>query len=212
LSFSPPITLACHNEIFPINFIRPIQFLTRIKFINEIKSFSGFLLVFAGLFCGFFAARAADPDYWSWAQTPPMGWNSWDGFATTVTETQARAQADFMAANLHRHGWEYIVVDIQWYEPNATGFDYRKDAKLQMDEWGRLVPATNKFPSAMNGNGFKPLADYVHSLGLKFGLHLMRGIPRQAVYAKTPIKGTAIPPPTLPTPTILAAGTAICMA
>jgi hypothetical protein len=120
-----------------------------------------------------------------------MGWNSWDGFATTVTEAQTRAQADFMATNLRRHGWQYIVVDIQWYEPNATGFDYRKDAKLEMDQWGRLMPATNKFPSAIGGQGFKPLADYIHSLGLKFGIHLMRGIPRQAVAAKTPIKGTS---------------------
>ncbi len=136
------------------------------------------------------SVRAADPAFWSWAQTPPMGWNSWDGFATTVTEAQTRAQADFMAANLKRHGWEYIVVDIQWYEPNATGFDYRKGAKLDLDEWGRLIPAANKFPSATDGQGFKPLADYVHSLGLKFGVHLMRGIPRQAVAAKTPVKGT----------------------
>jgi len=137
-----------------------------------------------------FSAPAADPVFWSWAKTPPMGWNSWDGFATTVTEAQTRAQADFMAANLHRHGWEYIVVDIQWYEPHATGFDYHKDAPLVLDQWGRLMPATNKFPSASDGRGFKPLADYVHTLGLKFGVHLMRGIPRQAVQARTPIQGT----------------------
>ena len=134
---------------------------------------------------------AADPVYWVWAKTPPMGWNSWDGFATTVTEAQTRAQADILNTRLAAHGWEYIVVDIQWYEPNATGFDYHRGAKLDMDEWGRLLPATNKFPSAMDGKGFKPLADYVHSLGLKFGLHLMRGIPRQAVAAKTPVKGTS---------------------
>ena len=139
----------------------------------------------------FDSARAADPAFWSWAKTPPMGWNSWDGFATTVTEVQTRAQADFMAANLKSHGWQYIVVDIQWYEPNANGFDYRKNAPLAMDEWSRLIPATNKFPSAVDGKGFKPLADYVHSLGLKFGVHMMRGIPRQAVFSKTPIKGTS---------------------
>ena len=148
-------------------------------------------IILAGLFSGVVLAQAADPAFWSWAPTPPMGWNSWDGFATTVNESQTRAQADFMAANLQRHGWEYIVVDIQWYEPNATGFDYRKNAKLEMDRYGRLVPATNKFPSATDGRGFKPLADYVHSLGLKFGVHLMRGIPRQAVTAKTPVKGTS---------------------
>ena len=118
-----------------------------------------------------------------------MGWNSWDGFATTVTESQTRAQADFMAQTLHQHGWQYIVVDIQWYEPNATGFDYRSGARLEMDPWGRLMPATNKFPSASDGKGFKPLADYVHGRGLKFGVHLMRGIPRQAVNTRTSIKG-----------------------
>jgi hypothetical protein len=91
---------------------------------------------------------------------------------------------------LSADGWRLITVDIQWYEPNATGFDYRKDAKLELDEWGRLIPAVNKFPSAAGGQGFKALADYVHSLGLKFGVHLMRGIPRQAVAAKTPVKGT----------------------
>jgi alpha-galactosidase len=149
----------------------------------------------AALLCGLFlvaqsSAHAADPAFWSWAKTPPMGWNSWDGFATTVTEAQTRAQADFMAAHLRRHGWEYIVVDIQWYEPHAAGFDYRKDAPLVLDQWGRLMPATNKFPSTAGGGGFKPLADYIHGLGLKFGVHLMRGIPRQAVQAKTPIQGT----------------------
>ena len=135
--------------------------------------------------------HAADPAFWAWAKNPPMGWNSWDGFATTVTEAQTRAQADYMAAHLKSHGWQYIVVDIQWYEPNATGFDYRNGAKLAMDEWSRLIPATNKFPSAISGQGFKPLADYIHSLGLKFGVHMMRGIPRQAVFARTPIKGTS---------------------
>lgn len=125
-----------------------------------------------------------------WAQRPPMGWNSWDSFATTVTEAQTRAHADFMAARLKRYGWQYVVVDIQWYEPEAKGYDYRKGAKLVMDEWGRLWPAVNRFPTAANGVGFKALADYVHLKGLKFGVHLMRGIPRQAVEQDTPVKGT----------------------
>ena len=138
----------------------------------------------------FDSARAADPAFWSWAKTPPMGWNSWDCFATTVTEAQTKAQADFMAAKLKSHGWEYIVVDIQWYEPGAKNHGYRKDAVLVMDDNGRLQPAVNRFPSATNSAGFKPLADYVHSLGLKFGIHLMRGIPRQAVEKNLLIKGT----------------------
>jgi alpha-galactosidase len=129
-------------------------------------------------------------DFLLWAPTPPMGWNSWDCFATTVTEVQTKAQADVMAEKLKAHGWQYVVVDIQWYEPNATSFDYRKDAALHMDELGRLLPAPNRFPSAANGVGFKALADYVHGRGLKFGIHLMRGIPRQAVRANTPVQGT----------------------
>jgi len=119
-----------------------------------------------------------------------MGWNSWDSFATTVTDEQTRAHADFMADRLKRYGWQYVVVDIQWYEPEAKGYDYRKDAKLEMDQWGRLWPAVNRFPSAANGIGFKALAEYIHRRGLKFGLHLMRGIPRQAVAQNTSVKGT----------------------
>ncbi len=136
------------------------------------------------------AADETAPAFLSWAPTPPMGWNSWDSFATTVTEAQTKAQADFMAAHLARHGWQYVTVDIQWYEPSSTGFDYRPGAKLVMDEWGRLLPAVNRFPSAAGGAGFKPLADYVHAHGLKFGVHLMRGIPRQAVAANTAVKDT----------------------
>jgi hypothetical protein len=60
-----------------------------------------------------------------------------------------------------------------------------------MDEYGRLIPAVNRFPSSANGAGFKPLADYVHSKGLKFGIHIMRGIPRQAVEKNFSIKGTS---------------------
>jgi alpha-galactosidase len=119
-----------------------------------------------------------------------MGWNSWDSYGTTVREDQVKANADWMAANLARYGWQYIVVDIQWYEPNAQGHDYQPGAPLVMDEYGRLQPAVNRFPSAANGAGFKALADYVHSKGLKFGIHIMRGIPRQAVEKNLPIKGS----------------------
>jgi alpha-galactosidase len=125
------------------------------------------------------------------APTPPMGWNSWDSYGTTVREDQVKANADAMVRDLARHGWQYIVVDIQWYEPNAQGHDYAPGAKLAMDEYGRLIPAANRFPSSANGAGFKPLADYVHSRGLKFGIHIMRGIPRQAVEQNLPITGTS---------------------
>jgi alpha-galactosidase len=124
------------------------------------------------------------------APTPPMGWNSWDSYGTTVREEQVKANADWMAEHLAKHGWKYIVVDIQWYEPNAQGHDYAPGAPLTMDEYGRLLPAVNRFPSSANGAGFKPLADYIHSKGLKFGIHIMRGVPRQAAERNLPIKGT----------------------
>lgn len=134
----------------------------------------------------------AREDFLTWAARPPLGWNSWDCFATTVTEAQTKAQADVMAEKLKAHGWQYVVVDIQWYEPKANSFNYRKDAALVVDEFGRLLPATNRFPSAANGAGFKSLSDYVHGKGLKFGIHLMRGIPRQAVRDNTLVKGTTV--------------------
>ena len=136
------------------------------------------------------AGGSMETDFHSWAPTPPMGWNSWDCFATTITEAQAKAEADTMAAELKAHGWQYLVVDIQWYEPAATGYDYRKGAVLALDSWGRLLPAENRFPSSAGGVGFKALSDYVHAKGLKFGIHLMRGIPRQAVQMNLPIMGT----------------------
>jgi hypothetical protein len=139
---------------------------------------------------GILVGHAASSDFHSWAPTPPMGWNSWDSFATTITERQAKAEADYMASHLKAHGWKYLVVDIQWYEPAATGYDYRKGAALVLDAWGRLQPAENRFPSAAGGAGFAALANYVHSQGLKFGIHLMRGIPRQAVDNNLPVKGT----------------------
>ena len=160
-----------------------------------------FLVIASVLSCAILAAQAVlgaeqkpteqGSAFLQWAQKPPMGWNSWDCFATTVTEAQTKAHADYMAEHLKRYGWEYVVVDIQWYEPEAKSFNYRKGAKLVMDEWGRLWPATNRFPSAASNVGFKALADYVHGKGLKFGVHLLRGIPRQAVEQNTPIKGTS---------------------
>ncbi len=125
------------------------------------------------------------------APTPPMGWNSWDAYGTTVRENEVKANADAMAEKLKPFGWQYVVVDIQWYEPNAQAHGYRANAKLDMDANGRLIPAANRFPSAVNGVGFKPLADYVHAEGLKFGIHILRGIPRQAVAQNAPILGTS---------------------
>ena len=119
-----------------------------------------------------------------------MGWNSWDCYGAAVTEDIVRKNADFMAKHLKKYGWEYITVDIQWYEPDVKTHEYTPFAKLCIDEYSRVIPAENRFPSSAGGKGFAPLAEYVHSLGLKFGIHIMRGIPRQAVYERTKIKGT----------------------
>jgi len=124
------------------------------------------------------------------APTPPMGWNSWDSFGPTVRENEVRANADAMAAKLARFGWRYVVVDIEWYQPNARAHGYIPRGTVTMDAYGRFVPSPNRFPSAANGAGFKPLADYIHSKGLKFGIHIMRGIPREAVDRNLPIYGT----------------------
>lgn len=125
------------------------------------------------------------------AQTPPLGWNSWDCYGASVTEEEVRGNAEYMAKYLKEDGWQYIVVDIQWYEPGANSSLYRPFVELEMDEYSRLIPAVNRFPSAAKGKGFKPLSDYVHSLGLKFGIHIMRGIPRQAVHHNTAILNSA---------------------
>jgi alpha-galactosidase len=121
---------------------------------------------------------------------PPMGWNSWDCFGTSVTEDEVVANAEFMAEHLLASGWDTIVVDIQWYEPTARAGGYNHDAPVELDAWGRPLPATNRFPSAANGAGFAPLARRIHDLGLKFGLHIMRGIPRRAVERALPIWGS----------------------
>ncbi|MEK3883043.1 glycoside hydrolase family 27 protein [Paenibacillus sp. PL2-23] len=126
------------------------------------------------------------------ATTPPMGWNSWDCYGASVTEEEVLGNAQYMADHMLEFGWEYVVVDIQWYEPGANSSIYRPFVPLVMDEYSRLVPATNRFPSAAGGRGFKPLSDRIHGMGLKFGIHIMRGIPRQAVHNDSPILGTSV--------------------
>lgn len=135
------------------------------------------------------------------AQKPPMGWNSYNCFGSAVHEDEVMANAEYVAKNLKQHGWEYIVVDFLWSYDNPPGsnignpFQKRLDDGsyipwLTMDSYGRLLPNVNKFPSAFNAAGFKSLGDRIHALGLQFGIHVMRGIPRQAVWSKSPVKGT----------------------
>lgn len=127
------------------------------------------------------------------AVTPPMGWNSYDFYDTTVNEEQVKANADYMAKNLKEYGWEYIVVDIEWYMADAGTrrdlYQYIPFSKPAIDEYSRLLPDPVRFPSSADGAGFKPLADYIHKLGLKFGIHIMRGIPRYAAQEHMKIKG-----------------------
>ncbi len=119
-----------------------------------------------------------------------MGWNSWNSFATTTTEAQAIETATIMAEKLLPSGYDVFTLDIQWYEPGATSYTYATKSTPAMDGFGRLLPAPNRCPSSAGGKGFRPLADRVHALGLQFGIHLMRGIPRLAVEHNLPVFGT----------------------
>jgi alpha-galactosidase len=125
------------------------------------------------------------------AVTPPMGWNSWDGYGTTVKEADIKANAQWLAEHLKPFGWQYVVVDMEWFVTNPVAEGNSKTSLYTMDNFGRYTPAVNRFPSAENDAGFKPLADYVHSLGLKFGIHILRGIPKQAVEKNLPIFGSS---------------------
>ena len=122
------------------------------------------------------------------APTPPLGWNSWDCYGASVREDEVLANAEYLAKNLLPFGWDTVVVDIQWSESTADSSRYHSYARLCQDDWSRLIPAENRFPSAANQNGFVPLGQKIHALGLKFGIHIMRGIPRQAVHQNTPIE------------------------
>lgn len=125
------------------------------------------------------------------ATTPPMGWNSWDCYGTTVTEAEVLANARFMAAHLLPHGWDTVVVDIDWSDPDARPHGYTQDAELVLDAHGYPQPAPGRFPSAAGGRGFTELAAQVHALGLRLGVHALRGIPRRAVAARLPVAGAA---------------------
>lgn len=124
------------------------------------------------------------------APTPPMGWNSYNCFGGNVTEQEVKANADYMAENLKQYGWEYVVVDFLWYcdDMNTPKNMANRRPNQYIDQYGRLIPSIKLHPSSINGNGLKPLGDYIHNKGLKFGIHIMRGIPHQAVDRNTPIK------------------------
>lgn len=123
------------------------------------------------------------------ASMPPMGWNSWDAYGLTIDEAQFRDNVKVLAS-LKEYGWQYAVIDEGWYmrDPFASA---TAEQKYLYDQNGLLDPVVERFPSAANGVGFKPLGDWVHSLGLKFGIHIVRGIPKEVVDRNLPIAGSS---------------------
>ncbi len=130
----------------------------------------------------------------SLAKNPPMGWNSYNCFGGNATEDEVIQNADYMATNLKQFGWEYVVLDFLWYcdDQNSPEAFANRRPEQHIDAFGRLIPSVKNHPSSSNGRGLKPLGDYIHSKGLKFGLHIMRGIPRQAVEQNTPILNSEV--------------------
>lgn len=148
------------------------------------RIFPAFFLVFITTLA--LVGQENKPDSPLLAATPPMGWNSWDSYGSSVTEAEFKANADWMAQHLKQFGWQYAVVDEGWYLQNPES-DGKPEWRFTLDQTSRYIPAENRFPSAAGGAGFKPLADYVHALGLKFGIHILRGVPREAVAKNTPV-------------------------
>ncbi len=124
------------------------------------------------------------------APTPPMGWNSWDSYGLTVTEEQFRQNMIVLSAQLKEFGWQYVVVDEGWYLTNPEDAATPENLDYTVNPHGQYEPALNRFPSATGGAGFKPLADAVHKEGLKFGIHIIRGIPKQTFMANARIGRT----------------------
>jgi hypothetical protein len=162
--------------------------------IFNLKSFALFVILVALVFpnltwiCASPAQSHPEP---ALAATPPMGWNSWDSYGTTITEADFKANVQWFAEHLRSFGWQYVVVDMEWFVTNPTAEGNSKNSQFSLDRYGRYTPALNRFPSAANDAGFKPIADYVHALGLKFGIHILRGIPKQAVEKNLPIEGSS---------------------
>ncbi|QOD45140.1 glycoside hydrolase family 27 protein [Clavibacter zhangzhiyongii] len=98
--------------------------------------------------------------------------------------------ARYLAEHLLPHGWDTVVVDIQWYEPDPGTADYQEVSAPELDAWGRPQPAVGRFPSSAGGRGFADLAARIHAMGLRFGVHLMRGVPRRAAEERLPVLGS----------------------
>ena len=121
---------------------------------------------------------------------PPMGWNSFDSYGVYLHEKAAFDNLKVLADKYRPYGYEYFVVDNGWFgeyklRPGTIYSVERHASDVNINEFGLLQPSSCYFP-----NGFLKLINECHSKGLKFGLHLMRGIPRKAVELNLPIQGT----------------------
>lgn len=125
---------------------------------------------------------------------PPLGWNSYDGFGCHIYESLCMEELAAFAQHFAPHGYEYFVIDNGWFSEQqlmeADGFklprvQHAEPEHVCIDDFGIPQPSVCFFP-----NGFRPIVDFGRAHGIKIGLHLMRGIPRKAVEANTPIKGT----------------------
>ncbi len=128
------------------------------------------------------------------AQTPPMGWNSWDSYGLRIDEQQFRDNVEALATKLKASGYTYAVIDEGWYMANPEDRPKPELLKYAIDEGGRFIPVPTRFPSALQGGkntGFEEVGRWVHSKGLKFGIHVIRGIPRESVLRNLPIDGSA---------------------
>lgn len=141
-------------------------------------------------------AQADDvPTFRTWAPTPPMGWNSWDCYYCTVNQKLVLQNASYMQKNLLEYGWNYVVIDIRWYanHPSLGGgwYNQKGTQACQLDSFGRYIPSPTRFPLSIKtgkNEGFKALADSIHGMGLKFGIHIMRGLPKYILNAPAKYK------------------------
>jgi hypothetical protein len=117
-------------------------------------------------------------------RTPVLGWSSWSFLRKDPTAAKMKAQALAMqTSGLQKIGYTYVNLDDFWYQcPGSQG--------PNVDSYGRWVTDSSRFPSEGDANGIKAVADYIHGLGMKFGIYVTPGISKQAVSKNTSIKGT----------------------
>ncbi len=128
---------------------------------------------------------------------PVMGYNTFDSYGWSVTEKEFKDDVVFIDKELKQFGYKYMCLDFMWSTPGRDSRDNPdQDENFSpwryMDRYGRLIPAPDRFKESIKGNSLKYLADFIHDRGMKFGIHVMCGVPRQAVAAKSVIKGTDI--------------------